>query len=323
MNIGFIGCGDIAHFHADVLKALGVNILSVSGGKNSSNIGPFSKKYDIGKQYTEWKEMISNEKLDALWVVVNWDQMDNILIPLIETGISLFLEKPVALSSGKIQEAINLNTKLNQYIQVGYNRRFYSFMDKVKTIINDGELRSILVEIPEPIDFSNIKLSENLWIINSSHIIDLLLYFVGPLDVKYKNHKTLSGNNIKTSFNAVLHTELGIPVHIIAEWNTANNFSITFFVDNKRIVLKPLETATVYEGFNVIEPTEKDPVRQYRPTIIHNYLSDGKFKPGFYEQAEYFINNTISDKPLAKHACLKTCLIISKTIESILSNDIL
>ena len=314
MNIGFIGCGNIAHFHADTLTALNQNIVAVSSRKNSPNIVPFSKKYGINRQYTDWQKMVGNENLDALWVVASWDQMDTMLIPLIETGTPLFLEKPIALSSDRIQAAIEVHNRTKQYIQVGYNRRFYPFIDEIKSIIEKGELRSVIVEIPESIDLGNVELAQNLWLMNSSHVVDLLLYFVGPLNVKYKNSKILSGSKIKSSFNAVLETEKGVPVHLSAEWNTANNFGITFFVDNKCIVLKPLEIAMIYKGFDVIEPTKNIPLRQYKPKKVDEYFCDGKFKPGFYEQTKYFTDNIFTVKPVAKHSnlysYLKTTILI-------------
>ena len=95
MNVGFIGCGNIAYFHADVLKALDVNISAVSARENSPNIGPFSEKYDIRNQYTHWQEMVENEVLDALWVVASWDEMDKLLLPVIKLGLPTFFEKPV------------------------------------------------------------------------------------------------------------------------------------------------------------------------------------------------------------------------------------
>ena len=317
MNIGFIGCGEIAHFHADTLMALNQNIVAVSSRKKSPNIVPFSKKYSINRQYTDWQKMVEDEDVDALWVMASWDQMDDLLIPLIETGLPLFLEKPVALSSEKIQEAIEVHSKTNQYIQVGYNRRFYPFIDEIKSIIEKGELRSVIVEIPESIDLGNVELAQNLWLMNSSHVVDLLLYFVGPLNVKYKNSKILSGSKIKSSFNAVLETEKGVPVHLSAEWNTANNFGITFFVDNKCIVLKPLEIAMIYKGFDVIEPTKNIPIRQYQPKKIDTYFCDGKFKPGFYEQTEYFLKQLNSNNFNSKHSKLQGCLLTTKLIENI------
>ncbi len=125
MKIGFIGCGLIAHFHADVFKELGVNIFAVSARDNSSNLIPFAEKFGIGNRYTNWETMVEKESLDVLWVMASWDQMDSLLIPLIKTGIPLFLEKPIALSSKRIHDAIDIHLQKNQYIQVGYNRRFY------------------------------------------------------------------------------------------------------------------------------------------------------------------------------------------------------
>jgi predicted dehydrogenase len=250
--------------------------------------------------------------------MASWDQIDFLLIPLIKTGIPLFLEKPIALSSKRIHEAIDIQVQTNQYIQVGYNRRFYPFVETIKSLISNGELRSVLVEIPESIDLNNKKLASKLWLVNSSHVIDLLYYFVGPSIIKYKKHKSLTGSIYSSSFNSILETENGVPVHLIAEWNSSNNFGITFFVCNKRIVLKPLETASLYEGFDLIEPSIARPIRQYKPKLINSYNCDGRFKPGFYEQVKYFIDNYKFPEGASKHADLNQCLLTTSSIEKIL-----
>ena len=321
-NIGFIGCGNIAHFHIAVLKELNQNIVAVSARKNSPNIVPFSNKYGINRKYTDWQKMVENERIDALWVMASWSEMDKLLIPLIKTGLPLFLEKPVALSSKKIKEAITEHEKTGQYIQVGYNRRFYPFIDEIKSTIKKSKLRSIIVEIPESIDLKNIELAQKLWLMNSSHMIDLILFFVGDLNIKYKNNLVLSNDEIPSSYNAILETEQGVPVHLSAEWNTANNFGITFLVDNKRIVLKPLEKTTIYKGFDIVEPTKQSPLRQYLPKKISEYCCNGKFKPGFYEQAEYFLRQLNSNSLNSKHSDLEACFSTSLLIEELSSKNL-
>jgi predicted dehydrogenase len=318
MKIGFIGCGLIAHFHADVFKELGVNIFAVSARDNSSNLIPFAEKFGIGNRYTNWETMVEKESLDVLWVMASWDQMDSLLIPLIKTGIPLFLEKPIALSSKRIHDAIDIHLQKNQYIQVGYNRRFYPIVETIKSFISTGELRSVLVEIPESINLNHKKLVSKLWLVNSSHMIDLLYYIVGPMTIKYKKHKSPLGSTYTSGFNAMLETENGVPVHLIAEWNSSNNYGITFFVDNKRIVLKPLETASFYEGYDLIEPSKARPIRQYKPKLINSYDCDGKFKPGFYEQVKYFIDNYKLPDGVSKHADLNQCLLTTSLIEKLL-----
>ena len=75
MNVGFIGCGKISHYHADVLRYLKINIISASD-INQQNLNIFQKKYFVKSSYESWQEMLKNEKLDAIWVTASWDIID-------------------------------------------------------------------------------------------------------------------------------------------------------------------------------------------------------------------------------------------------------
>ena len=99
LKIGFIGCGNIACFHADVLKYLGHDIVAASAlDLNSNNLKYFRKEYNVTSSYSSWSNMIENEKLDALWVTVNWDVIDKIFLDILAYGIPTFFEKPIALN---------------------------------------------------------------------------------------------------------------------------------------------------------------------------------------------------------------------------------
>src|ERR1035437_5445630 len=99
MKIGFIGCGNIAHAHADVLEYLGHKISAVSSRPSSKNMDLFSKKYKVPSVYDNWKEMLEKEKLDALWVIPSWNIIEDMMLPVLRYGIPTFFEKPVALTS--------------------------------------------------------------------------------------------------------------------------------------------------------------------------------------------------------------------------------
>ena len=57
-------------------------------------------------------------------------------------------------------------------------------------------------------------------------------------------------------------------------------------------------------------------MRQYKPKKIKQYFCDGKFKPGFFEQAKYFFENITSKKTIKKHACLEDCFSVTQLIEN-------
>ena len=54
----FIGCGKIAHFHADVVYAHGHQIVGVAARKNSKNIHVFADKYNIKSLYSDFNLLL-------------------------------------------------------------------------------------------------------------------------------------------------------------------------------------------------------------------------------------------------------------------------
>ena len=61
--------------------------------------------------------------------------------------------------------------------------------------------------------------------------------------------------------------------------------SISIYDQNKLYELKPIEIFTIYEDFEIIEPTKELNLRQYKPIMLKNIIEDSQnFKPGFYEQ---------------------------------------
>jgi myo-inositol 2-dehydrogenase/D-chiro-inositol 1-dehydrogenase len=179
IQVGFIGCGKIASFHADVLVHLGVSIVALTARASTEKALEFKSKYAVRNFYTSWETMVAQENLDALWVIPSWDAIDAMLIPLLGSGLPLFIEKPIALSSEKIAEAIFRFGPLQDLVQIGYNRRFYDFIPILKENIKSKKLNAIEVHIPEnSAGIKDDRLRNLLFIQNSSHMMDLLLHIL-------------------------------------------------------------------------------------------------------------------------------------------------
>ena len=301
MNIGFIGCGNIAHFHADVLIHLGHTITAVSARPESKNINTFSEKYNVKSKYSSWEEMLSKESFDALWVVAGWQEIDNMLLPILAKGIPTFFEKPVALTAEKLEQAVTLHKNMINKVQIGYNRRFYSFIPEIKNILENSKYKAIDVLIPESVSgITDVNWLNNMFIQNSSHIIDLFYYLNGKKEIEVVNvHKHINPEtNTPEGYNGMLMSN-GIPVHLISNWNSPSNFGIKFHCDGTLIELLPAEIATIYKGFDVIEPTSQNPIRRYVPKIAQQFFIDGesaKFKPGFLDQTINFFDTCVYNK---------------------------
>lgn len=295
IKFGFIGCGKISEFHADVIRALHHRIAGVSARRGSKNIKDFAERYGIANQYFDRNEMIEKEKPDALVVAVSWDQTERIIEDIIHSGIPCLVEKPVALSSSALQKIINNTEPFHNRVMVGYNRRFYDFIPVLKEALDEKELISIELNFPDTaerlIELKSQKIAKHILVYMTSHWIDLLLYLIGDVKVEWMTKKS---NKQKTYFEAyngiLLSVRYNAPVHLQANFNASSNISITFNFRDSIYKLCPLEILTVYKGMTLIEPSHENPIRRYIPRIENTYNVDTAFKPGFYNQMKYFID---------------------------------
>lgn len=323
MKAGLIGCGRIAHFHADVLQHLGVELVAVAYRRNIENAKAFQAKYRIPAIYSDWRSMIENEQPDAVWVLADWESIDQMLLPIAEKAIPAFFEKPVALSSSRISDVIKSCPGAISKIQVGFNRRFYDVIEILKNELISRSILSIEMLIPESVNISDKKMVRYRTIQNSSHMFDLLIYL---LDDNLKGNKYVHrfGDHAKSTpgFVALFETRGGIPVYLSSVFNSPVNSSIRIYTDDEFMFeLKPLEKLTIFKGFTVSEPAINQPIRLYNPKIIKEYYETaGKFKPGFLAQAAAFINYTYhgENKSLPN---LQSSLNVTGVIEGIINQD--
>ncbi|QEC78075.1 Gfo/Idh/MocA family protein [Mucilaginibacter ginsenosidivorax] len=320
-RIVFIGCGQIAHFHADVLTSLGCKIVGVAAKEDNDRLLAFKIKYQINKSFMSWNDMVAECDFDAIWVVASWPAIDEMILDLIKTGKNIFVEKPVALSSEKIKKAIELQKEYGTKIQIGYNRRFYKFIPYLRERIIKGKIRSVIVEVPETTGGKSDFLLKNLWLQNSSHVVDLVYHLVGKFDLVFADSQSKVTHE-KDTFYSLFQAKgdsYRFQVNIISVWNSPSNFSIKIYMEDELIELKPLEVLKIYQGFEIRDPTPELPIRQYLPKVKesqHWGSSEDKFKPGFYDQARYFLG-MIPESGYSP-SLLEDALYVTETIESFL-----
>jgi hypothetical protein len=323
LRLGIIGCGSIARFHADVLKHLGYTIVAASDIVYTDKIKEFCKTYSIKEFAGHW-DQLTKMKLDALWVTASWNSIDEMLLPLLATGIPIFFEKPVALSSKKIISAIEAYPDSLANTQIGYNRRFYDFIPEIKALISTLDISAIELQIPESVSgLNNDNLKKVLFLQNSSHVIDLLFYLLGEKDLTVENIKRFQDHNgLPLGYSGLLLSESGIPIHLVAPWNSPCNFGIRFHSPGQLVELLPIETARIYEGFEIIEPTQQNPIRRYKPKILKEFFinkNSAQFKPGFLNQAINFIDTCIlKNKTNSIASTLRSALSVTGLCEKIM-----
>ena len=103
--------------------------------------------------------------------------------------------------------------------------------------------------------------------------------------------KITSNNQVK-GFVAIFSTKQNDLIQFTGNWGASDNFSLSVYDCKKKLDLRPFEELNIFEGMDIIEPTNESPIRKYIPKLTKSIKLegiDGKIKPGFIQQAKAFL----------------------------------
>ena len=142
LNAAVIGIGSMGKNHARIYADLpDVNLVAVadSNEEASKNI---SEKYTC-KPYTDYKEMIQNEKLDVVSIAVPTKLHKQVALDVIEKGINVLIEKPIASSVEEGKKIIEFASKKKVKLMAGHIERFNPAVIELKKRLDNNELGKI------------------------------------------------------------------------------------------------------------------------------------------------------------------------------------
>jgi len=276
-----IGTSPIVEHHVKALKKAGFEIIAIaSSNKTSSSGKKFALKNNIGKSYLDWETMINDEKYEGIVIATRTESTLKILEHAIKQNVPILVEKPINFNSKHIKKLLKNSHKM---IMVGYNRRFYKTVNEVRNFVLEKET-PVLATMTAP-ESSNVRDFFN----NTSHSIDMLRYIFGEIKLTYL--KKLIVDEVQKGFIATFSTHRKDLIQFIGNWEASDNFGLSVFRDSKKLELKPYEKLFIYDGMNIIEPTNTNSIRKYIPKLVDKITLesvDKYVKPGFYQQSKAF-----------------------------------
>ena len=149
IRVGIIGCGGIAAAHIrEYLKMPDVEIVAAADlipGKAEKFIEDKAPSLDRSKIhfYPSHKELLDNEKLDAVSVCTYNRTHAECTVYALEKGVNVLVEKPLCVT---LEEAVAMRKaekKSGKIVSVGFQPRFNPNMQMVKHIVQSGVLGKI------------------------------------------------------------------------------------------------------------------------------------------------------------------------------------
>lgn len=145
LRIGFIGTGGIARSHIKAYKLFD-DVEVVAGadlipGKAEKFFA--ANEIEGARTYTDYREMIEKEALDAVSICTYNRQHAEPAIYCMRHGLDVLLEKPFTVTLDEAVEVCRVEKETGRILSIGFQPRFDPNMQMIKKIFESGELGRI------------------------------------------------------------------------------------------------------------------------------------------------------------------------------------
>jgi len=147
LRIGFIGAGvraNEAHYPS-LAEMDDVEIAAICDLRRDRLVST-AEKYGVKHRYTDYKRMLREIDLDAVYIIMSPELLDPIVTYCLEEGKNVFIEKPPGMSVEETRRWADLARKNDCKTAVGFQRRFHPCVQYAKRILEErGKIQYCMV----------------------------------------------------------------------------------------------------------------------------------------------------------------------------------
>ena len=145
MNYALIGCGRISPNHLAAAQANNLNIVGLCDiDPEAMNDKTLKFKLQDVKQYSDYKQMLSEQKPDLVSICTESGKHEEIALYCIEQGIHTIIEKPIALSIEGADRIIKASEEYNVKVCACHQNRFNKSVVKIREAVEQNRFGKML-----------------------------------------------------------------------------------------------------------------------------------------------------------------------------------
>lgn len=185
-----IGTGNMGRHHARVYSEIPeVELVAVSD-HNEKVEKEIAAKFGC-KYYKDYKKMLKENEIDIASIAVPTDLHKKVACEVLDAGVNVLLEKPIASNLKEAKEIIQKAEENNKKLMVGHIERFNPAIIRLKELIKDGRLGDIISinikragGLPPQLKNANVLLDLGI------HDIDISNFLLEEYPQKTYGHKS-------------------------------------------------------------------------------------------------------------------------------------
>lgn len=182
-RVGLIGAGGVAQRHARVLS--GFDDVQVVGVTDVTPAAAQSLAAEYGASAFPHLEALLAEGLDAAYVCIPPFAHGPAERAVIEAGVPLFVEKPIALDLSSAEETATLITERGLLTSVGHHWRYLAVVEQARALLQGRAIRLVtgswLDKVPPVAWWPLRERSGGPIIEQAAHVLDLARYLAGEV----------------------------------------------------------------------------------------------------------------------------------------------
>ncbi|MFP4248268.1 MAG: Gfo/Idh/MocA family protein [Armatimonadota bacterium] len=147
IGMGAIGCGGIASGHLPAYRDVeGIETIAVCDIDEQAASNR-AEEFDVPNVYTDWRELLEDERVDAVSVLLPHHLHRDVTVAAAEAGKHVLCEKPMATSLAEVDEMITAADEAGVVLMIGQILRFRAANARARELIREGavgEVRNVL-----------------------------------------------------------------------------------------------------------------------------------------------------------------------------------
>jgi predicted dehydrogenase len=238
MKVGVIGCGYwgpnlIRNFYQSS-ECRGVICCDL----DESKLHRMKRLYPSIRLTTDVNELLLDEEIEAIAVATPVGTHHGLGELVLKHDKHLFVEKPLANSSKRCMNLIDLANEKKKVLMVGHTFEYTAAVNKVKEIVESGELGEILYVSSTRVNLGLFQQDINVVWDLAPHDISIINYVLGrtPLGVNAQGTAHFK-KGIEDVATVTLNYDNGIIAFIHVSWLDPNKIRKTTFVGNRKMLV--------------------------------------------------------------------------------------
>lgn len=232
-TLGIIGGGSIANLHAKAIQAMDGGQLGAAYVRNPEKALQFEQRHGC-KVYTNLDEFLADERIEIVVIATASGAHLEPTIAAAKAGKHIICEKPLEVTSARVEEMIQVCKEEGVMLAGIFNRRFNSAVEMLKKAVDQGRFGTLAlcdayVKWYRDQAYYDSAAWRGTWeldgggaLMNQSiHTIDLLVYLAGNIKRLSASVATLTHEGIEVEDTAVAILEFEHGARGVIEGSTS------------------------------------------------------------------------------------------------------